>query len=261
MRSTSRASRFALATATLLAACNPTTTASPSSGGSSGGGSTDKSSTVTFYHLLMTVASGSSSVTFKANGLPFGAGTFYLGTSLNNTVPWSSSSPLVPFEVTDGGTTRFAAQGHLLTNGIGHSAIAIGVNGSVDPNIQPAIVVAAKDTVTPPAGTARVRWVHAWPGVGAVDIWSGIPGAEVRVVQGLAYGQISPYSNITAATALISLNAIITPAGVARGVADYASIVAISQVTGGNAYLIPLIYINSNFGSPGSKSSGIYQER
>ena len=137
----------------------------------------------------------------------------------------------------------------------------IGVNGSTDPNLQPSLVLAAKDSANPVGGAARVRWLHAWPAVGAVDIWSGNPGFEIRVVQNLAYGQISAYSDITAATPTTSLHVVITPAGVARGVADYANISAISQITVANAYLVPLIYTSSNFSSPGIKSIGIYQER
>ena len=252
---------LALLAAATVTACSPKVD-TPAAGGPTGGGTTtDKSSTISFYHLLMTNTAPSSSVAFKANTFTFGAGSAYLATSLNNTVAWSSATPLVPFEVTDGGTTRFVAQGKLLYNLVAHSAIVIGVNGSTDPNLQPSLVLAAKDSANPVGGAARVRWLHAWPAVGAVDIWSGNPGFEIRVVQNLAYGQISAYSDITAATPTTSLHVVITPAGVARGVADYANISAISQITVGNAYLVPLIYTSSNFSSPGIKSIGIYQER
>ena len=266
MRPTTRSARAALVAATLLAvACNPKTDAPTGGGGGSGGGgggtANDRASTVSFYHLLMTSNAPSSTVAFKANGVTFGAGSAYLGASLDNTVAWASSSPLVPFEVTDGGTTRFASVGRLLVNGLSHSAIVIGVNGSTDPNLQPVLVLAVKDALTSPAGTAHVRWLHAWPGVGAVDIWSGTPGFEVRVVQNLAYGQISAYSDITAATPTTSLHVVITPAGVARGVANHADISAITQLTTGSAFLVPLIQTSSNFSSPGARSIAIFQER
>ncbi|MBI2795615.1 MAG: DUF4397 domain-containing protein [Gemmatimonadetes bacterium] len=268
MRPTARLAHAALLATllapVLLAGCSPRTDAptggSPGSG-TGGGVTNDKGSTISFYHLLMTSNAPTSTVAFKANGAIFGAGTTYLGSALDNSVAWASSTPLVPFEVTDGGTTRFLAVGRLLTNGYGHSAIAIGVIGSTDPNLQPTLVVAVKDSVNPGAGNARVRWLHNWPGVAAVDIWSGNPGFEVRVVQNLAYGQITAYSDITAATSITSLHVVVTPAGVARGVADLTNISAITQITTGNTYLVPLIHTSSNFASPGSRSLAIYQER
>ena len=261
MRLTVRAAASALFAAALFVACSPKANTPTAGGGTGGGPITDRSSTISFYHLLMTNTALSSAVTFKANTFTFGAGTAYLGASLDNSVAWASSSPLVPFEVTDGGITRLVAQGKLLTNSVGHSAIVIGVNGSSDPNMQPSIVLAVKDAVVPIAGTAHVRWLHAWPNIGAVDIWSGLAGFEVRVVQNLAYGQITAYSDITAATPTTSLRVIITPAGVARGVSDFANITSITQVTVGNAYLLPLIYTSSSLASPGTKSIGIFQER
>lgn len=251
----------ALIATTSIVACNPSTANPLAGSGTGGGGTTDRTSTVSFYDLLMTGTTGSSPVSFKSNGTVKASLVTYLGSAPNTSVPWPSTSPLVSFEVTDGGTTRFLEQGRLLVNSAAHSAIVFGVQGSSDPNLQPNLVVAVRDTLTPTAGNAHVRWLHAWPGVGAVDIWSGIPGAEVRVVQNLAYGQISPYGDITAASALTSLHMVITPAGVARGVADHADISAVSQITSVGAYLVPLIYTVSNFSSPGSESIAIYQER
>ncbi len=266
IRETARRLRVpALALATVLVtACNPKDTGDVAGGtGTGSSGAFDKAAVVSYAHLLMTVNTASSTLGWKANGTQKGSGTVYLGTLLSDTVRFSASTPLVTFEATNGGSTRFLSEARLLSDGQRYRAFAYGIIGSTDPNFVPSLLFAPLDSVTPLTNTAHARFAHFMPGTGPVDVYTGAPGAEVRVVTALPYGGLSDYLDITAPSASVaSTNIIVTPTGVARGAGtNIMSIVGLTTVTNPNAYTLALIYPQSNFTSPGSRTLAIYQER
>ncbi len=255
----------ALASALALAtACSPATTGDIAGGGGTGtSGTLDKSAFVTYAHILMTATTASSALGWKTNGVQKATGTAYLATLTNDTVKFASSSPLVTFEANNnGGTTRFLSEARLLVDGQRYSAFAFGIIGATNANYVPNLLLAPLDTLTPAANKAHVRFAHFIPGVAPVDVWSGAPGAEVKVVTALAYGAISDYVDITAAGGAVpSINVIVTPTGVAPGGGNIMSIAGISNIANPFAFTLALIYTASNFSAPSSKSLGIYLER
>jgi hypothetical protein len=250
---------------TLLAGCNPATLGDAAGGTGTGtGGASDKAAVITYTHVMMTSNTVSSSVGWRANGTQKGTGVVYLGSLVNDTVRFAGSSPLVTIEANNnGGSTRFLSEARTLVDGMQYRAFAYGVIGATDPNQVPNLLLAPYDTLTPPAGKAHVRFAHFMPGTGPVDIWTGPPGSEVKVVTALAYGEITAYGDVTAASALVpSINVTVTPTGVLPNAGtNLMSIVGVSSVISPIVYTFTLIYTQSNFGSPGARSLAIYQDR
>lgn len=252
-----------VALAFLVVACNPTTTADIA-GGPTNGTTLNKSAVVSYAHVLMTSNAFSSALGWKAAGTLRTNGTTYLGRALNDTVRFASSAPLVTFEGNNnGGTTTFFSDGWTLTDGQKYSGFAIGVINATDPNITPRFVLAPLDTVTPAATKARVRFAHFMPNTGPVDVWYGVPGAETKVVTGLAFGNVSAYLDGAAVSGAIpSLNLIVTPTGVAPAAGtNLANVAGISNVTNPNAFTLALIFTQSNLSVATTRSVAIYQER
>ena len=257
--------RVALAALLLAAGCNPSSgPLSSTDGGTGTSGSFDKAAVVSYTHLLMTSNTASSAVGWRANGLQKGSGVVYLGSLVNDTVHFAGSSPLVTIEANNnGGSTRFLSEARLLVDGQRYRAFAFGVIGATDPNLVPNLLLAPYDTLTPAAGKAHVRFAHFLPGTGPVDIWTGAPGSEAKVVTALSYGEIATYGDITAASGAIpSINVTVTPTGVAPNAGpNIISVVGISNVIYPGVYTITLVYTMSNFGAPGVRSLAIYQDR
>ncbi len=249
----------------LAAGCNPSTTGTIAGGGGTGpSGTLDKTAIVSYAHVLMTATSASSTIGWKANGVQKGTGTVYLGTLLNDSVKFAGTSPLVTFEANNnGGTTRFLSEGRSLVDGQAYRAFAFGIIGTTNANYVPDLLLAPLDTFSAPINKAHVRIAHFLPGVGPVDVWTGAPGAEVKVYTGLAYGAITDYADITAAgVAVPSINLIVTPTGVApSGGTNIMSVAGISNVSNPGVYTLGLVYALSNFSSPSSKTIAIYLER
>ena len=235
----------------LATACSPSTTGNIAGGGGTGtSGTLDKLAIVTYAHVLMTATSATSALGWKANGVQKANSTAYLGTQLNDTVKFASSSPLVTFEANNnGGTTRFLSEARLLVDAQRYSAFAFGIIGATNANYVPNLLLAPLDTLTPAAAKAHVRFAHFMPGVAPVDVWTGAPGAEVKVVTALAYGAISDYVDITAAgNAVPSINVIVTPTAVApAGGTNIMSIAGISNIANPFVFTLGLIYTQSNF--------------
>lgn len=248
----------------LLAACNPAVSGDVAGGSTTGtSGSFDKAAVVSYAHVLMTTTSATSTVGWKANGIAKSSGTTYLARFSNDTVRFASGSPLVTFEVTNGGTTRFLSEARLLVDGQKYAAFAFGVIGSTDPNLVPNFLLAPLDTLTPAAGKAHVRFAHLMPNVGPVDVWSGAPGSEIKVATALAYGGITAYADIQAATALVaSINVTVTPTGLAPNAGtNIMTVIGVSNVTNPSAYTLGLLFTLSNASIATTRSIAIYQDR
>ncbi|MBI3789338.1 MAG: DUF4397 domain-containing protein [Gemmatimonadetes bacterium] len=248
--------------AALTAGCQPTTTTDVG-GGSTGGTTLNKLAVASYTHVMMTTNAFSSTLGWKVNGTLKTSGTAYLGRALNDTVRFASSTPLVPFEGNNnGGTTAFFSDSWLLTDGAHYSGFGIGVLNSSDPNTAPRFVLAQLDTVTPAANKAHVRFAHFMPGVGPVDVWTGAPGSEAKVITALGYGAISAYQDIQGATGTIpSINVIVTPTGVAPGGANVMTVSGVSTIANPSAYTVAMVFTQSNLSVATTKSIAIYLER
>lgn len=68
-------------------------------------------------------------------------------------------------------------------------------------NIRPLVLV--DDRTDPPAGQAKVRFIHASPDAPALDI--GIPSASLMLTRNLAFGSASPYITVNPGTYDVSV--------------------------------------------------------
>ena len=103
------------------------------------------------------------------------------------------------------------------------------------------LVMFEKDYTPPLPGDTRMTFVHAMPGVSAVDVYVQGARALRKVVGGIRFKQVSAYIEITPKAGAAN-TVIVTRAGIfPNGLTDLVSIHD-AVFVGGKIYIVPLLY-------------------
>lgn len=135
----------------------------------------------------MTATARATSTTTAAQGTPTTALT---GTAATQAAPSGGGGP--PVGAVSGSATLVAGQAY--------SLVAVGTPGNVQ------VLTLTDDLSAPPAGMAKVRFVHASPNAPAVDV--GVAGGAT-LFSNIAYKSASSYTTVAAGT----VNLQVTPTG------------------------------------------------
>ena len=217
------------------------------------------SANVVVYNLLMTNLAATPQISVRASGRFLAGSMLYLAESTPSYVTWTTTAPVVDLQFTNPAGALLLGITRTFVDSSVYAVAAVGVYGATDPSLQPVVVLARRDTTLPAAGMVRVRFLHAMPGVGAVDVWAGPPSGEVRIKQGVAFGTVSSYVDV--AIPVGPSNLVVTNAGVtplpATNVLGPVSFAPLTD----HVYLVPLAFATSNYASAVGRTITISTER
>ena len=217
------------------------------------------STSVVLYDMLMTNLAATPLVSVRASGRFLAGSMLYLAESAPAFVTWTTAAPVVDLQFTNPAGGLLLGITRTFVDSSAYAVAAVGVYGATDPALQPVVVLARRDTALPAAGKVRVRFLHALPGIGAIDVWAGPPGGEVRIVQGVAFAGVSAYVDITipgGPSNLVVTNAGVTPLPATNVLGPVSFAPASSHI-----YFVPLVFATSNYASAAGRTITISTER
>lgn len=217
------------------------------------------STTVVIYNVLMTNLAATPQVSVRGSGKFLAASMVYLAESLPAYVTWTTTTPTVEFQFTNPSGASLLTITRTLVDSSAYAVAAVGVYAATDPALQPVVVIARRDTTLPATGKVRVRFLHALPGIGAVDIWAGPPGGEVRIAQGIGFASVSTYVDVTIPVGpsnLVVTNAGVTPLPATNVIGPVSFAPLVNHI-----YMVPLAFATSNYASATGKTITISTER
>ena len=113
--------------------------------------------------------------------------------SSRNSFEWVVDAPGVQFTILDA-TDNTAV---LFTTGIAVEKDALYYAAVVGPETSGSVVFAVNEKTLPAAGNVRMRVLHAYQDVGAVDLYIGGTTPEHKVITNLLFGGLSDYIEVS----------------------------------------------------------------
>jgi hypothetical protein len=120
-----------------------------------------------------------------ASGLGYGFGD-------KSAFEWVVDAPGVQFSILDA-----SDKSSLFSAGIGVEKDATYYAAVVGPAAAGAVVLAENDKTLPQDGNVRMRILHAYQDIGAIDVYIGGTAAENKVITNLGYSGLSTYVEVS----------------------------------------------------------------